>query len=138
MINLENRWNISLLRKSFKVFLQNKMSFRKQLAHCSRAERISMTKFSNFQPLPPMKKNFLWGILWGIPYNKLTSIININHHRSRTELLAYCQELSNPTVVDMKNAKTLLVFQCQTQLLRGGGESINRPRPFLGNFALEL
>ena len=45
-----------------------------------------------------MKKIFLWGILQGIPYNKLTSIIGKNHHRSRTKLLAYWQELSNPTV----------------------------------------
>ena len=77
------------------------MSFRKQLAHCSRAERISITKISNFQPLQPMKKIFLWGILQGIPYNKLTSIGNKNQHRSHTKLLAYWQELSNPTVPNL-------------------------------------
>ena len=70
-----------------------------------------MTKISSFQPLPPMTIFFSWGILWGIPYNKLTSIINTDHHSSRTELLAFCQELSNPTVVRQGNGTVLVVVQ---------------------------
>ena len=73
-----------------------------------------MTKISNFQPLPPMIF-FLWGILQGIPYNKLTSIINKNHHRSRTKLLAYWQELSNPTVHKIRIVRLYVIEFVRSQ-----------------------
>ena len=56
---------------------------------------------------PATDEKKTWGILQDIPYNRLTSKNNKNHHRSCTKLLAYWQELSNPTVCEVQSSAKL-------------------------------